>query len=178
MAVNQPTVPKIQQQHSFMHSPLVVLIGGVLLGAAFVFCSFIQIQTSEAYLLGKQPTDVGFTWSILYQLLDLLQGKLVGKEMIVEGACWVVEIITVIVGVCLEVAAHGVRRSSEMLSSLFVWLSFGLLVWNGFTDYQYAPLPSGFCGQSFVALAISIGVVFGLPACIECLTRGGQGLRR
>lgn len=163
---------------SLMHSPLVIGIGGALLLAAFVFCSQIQIQTSEAYLLGKQPTDIGFSWSIVQQFTDLLSGKITGKEGIVDAACFVVEILTIIVGTALEVTAHGVRRSSDLLANAFVWLSLGLLVWNGFTDYQYASLPTGFCGQSFVAIAISLAVVFGLPGGIECLTRAVKAFKR
>lgn len=155
-----------------------VIIGGALLLIAFAFCSQIQIETSEAYLLGKQPSDVGFSWSILQQLSDLLSGKITGKEGIVDAACFVVEIITIVVATCLEITAHGVRRSSELLANAFVWLSFLELAWNGWTDYQYAALPTGFCGQSFVALAISIGVVFGLPAGLECLVRGIVTLKK
>lgn len=179
MSSNAPAAStKSSHSSSLMHSPPVVFIGGLLLLSAFVFCSQIQIQTSEAYLLGKQPLDVGFSWSIVQQFKDLITGKITGVEGIVDAACFVVEILTIIIGCCLEITAHGVRRSSELLANAFVWLSFALLLWNGFTDYQYASLPTGFCGQSFVALAISLAVVFGLPGGIECITRAVAHFKR
>lgn len=153
-------------------NPIVLgLVGGLLL-AAWLGVSLFQIQTTEAWALaGTPPGIANMNWGVLMQAGQLFTGNLsgaVGKAVVIG---WVVELLTIVFGVCLEVAAHGVGRSSDLLKSIFVFGGFGLLAFNGWTDYNYGSLPSGMCGQVFFAALMSFLVIFGLPAGIELLIR-------
>lgn len=153
-------------------NPLVLAIAGVLLLGLTVGLSLFDIQVTESWILQGPPPNISdIAWGVIYQAGQLVSGQLsgpVGKSVAVG---WSVEIITIVFGVALEVAAHGVRRSSELLAGIFVFGGFGLLLFNGYTNYQYGVLPSGVCGQLFFAALMAFVVVFGLPAGIELLLR-------
>ena len=160
-------------------NPLVLGIAGVALLLLMVGLSLFQIQTTESWLLQSPPPNIaGVAWGVVYQLGQLVTGQLTGSVGKAVAVGWSVEIITLVFGVALEVAAHGVRRSSELLASIFVLGGFGLLGFNGYTDFQYGSLPSGFCGQLFFAALMSFIVVFGLPAGIELLLRAKDEFMR
>jgi len=156
-------------------NPLVLAIVGGLLLVAWLGVSLFQIETTEAWVLqGNPPGIANVNWGVLLQVAQLGSGNLSGAtgKAIVVG--WVVELITLVFGCVLEVAAHGVGRSSTELKGLFLLFGFGLLAFNGYTDYSYGSLPSGQCGQIFFAGVMSFLVVFGLPAGIELLLRAKQ----
>lgn len=160
-------------------SPLVLLILAALLLGAWLGTSLFQIQTTEAWVLqGPPPGIQDINWAVLFQAWNLVSGNLsgpVGKAIVVG---WVIEIITIIFGVALEIAAHGVGKSSDEMKALFIFFGIGLLAFNGYTDYAYGSLPSGTCGQIFFAGVMTFIVVFGLPAGVEMLLRAMHGMRK
>ena len=171
--VSMPREPRSGQ------NPFVLAILGVLLLAAWLGCSLFEIQTTEAWILqGNPPGIANVAWGVLYQFGQLASGNMsgsVGKAMVVG---WAVEIITLIFGCALEVAAHGVGRSSPELKGLFLFAGFALMAFDGYTNYNYGSLPSGQCGQLFFAGVMAFLVVFGLPASIEMLLRAKDEFTR
>lgn len=160
-------------------NPLVLGIVGVLLLALWLGLSLFQIQTTESWALAAPAPGVsGQSWGVIFQALELVTGQLsgaVGKSVAIG---WAVEVITLVFGMCLEIAAHGVGRSSKLMQSVFVFGGFALLGFNGFTDYSYGSLPSGTCGQLFFAGLMSFVVVFGLPAGLELILRAKDEFTR
>lgn len=153
-------------------NPVILALIGVGLLLAWVGCSLFQIETTEAWIMQGDPPGIAHvSWAVLIQAGQLITGNLSGVagKAIVVG--WIVEIITLVFGCVLEVAAHGVGRSSQDLKGLFIAIGLGLLCFNGYTDFAYGSLPSGVSGQAFFAVLMSFIVVFGLPAGIELLIR-------
>lgn len=160
-------------------NPLVLAILGAAIILLWVGLSLFQIQTTEAWTLQAPPPDIsGVSWGVVYQAGQLVSGGLSGAVGKAVAVGWSVEVITLVFGVALEVAAHGVGRSSELLKTLFLFGGFGLLAFNGWTDYAYGSLPSGVCGQLFFAGLMSFVVVFGLPAGLELLLRAWNEFKR
>lgn len=140
-----------------------IILGGLAL-AGFVYSSFMQIQTSESFLLGGgSPVQMGFSWAVMIQLIDLVTGKLTGAQGYVDSICWTVEIVTLIVGLKCEQAVEGMRKSGHIMGDLFILAALILIGWNAIGDYFYVTLPSGFFGQAFGALVTSVAVVALLP---------------
>lgn len=166
-------------RHGSGPSPLVLIILAALLLGAWLGTSLFQIQTTEAWVLqGPPPGIQDISWAVLLQAWNLLSGNLAGNagKAIVVG--WVIEIITIVFGVALEITAHGVGKSSDLLKGIYIFAGLGLLFFNGYTDFAYGSLPSGTCGQLFFACVMTFIVVFGLPAGIELLLRALNGMRR
>lgn len=160
-------------------NPLVLAIAGVAIVGLWLGLSLFQIQTTESWTLNAPPPDIaGVSWGVVFQAGQLVSGQLAGALGKAVAVGWSVEIITLVFGVALEVAAHGVGRSSQMLRGIFVFGGFGLLIFNGWTDYAYGSLPSGACGQFFFAGLMSFIVVFGLPAGLELLLRAKDEFTR
>jgi len=169
----QPTVVKRGS------SPLVLIIVGGLILAVFVASSLLQIQTTEAYILGGSTVSLSnANWQLFLQLPAFVSGQLSGPLAEAVAVGWGMEIITLIVSVAYEVTAHAVGASSDKLRRWYGTGAVILMALNGFTDYNYGTLSSGWLGQLLFAGVTSFIVVFGLVAGIACVERAFVEFRR
>jgi hypothetical protein len=116
----------------------------------------LQIQTSEAFLLGSSPVQLAANWGVLSQPVAVLQGKLPLDMAKAVMWGWGIELVY-LVCVVGEVSIHG---------RLGGWFKTGaviLVVFNFWTDFNYGQMASGFWGQvAFAAITSFIVAFFGV----------------
>ena len=133
--------------------PLLRLVLGVILVVFFLLALLLQIQTSEAFILGGGPISLAANWGVLRQPLDLAQG-LLPMEMakaVIWG--WGIELVY-LVCVIGEVSVPG-RLGGWFKTGAWILVGF-----NFWTDLNYGSMPSGFGGQFAFAGIISFIVAF------------------
>lgn len=136
--------------------PLLRLLLGVLLIVFFLLALMLQIQTSEAFLLGNAPVTLAADWGILRQPYDLVRGMLPISVAKAVMWGWGIELIYLacVIG---ELAIHG-RWQNVFKTGAFV-----LVIFDFWTDFNYGSLASGFWGQlAFAAVTAFIVAFFGI----------------
>jgi len=133
--------------------PLLRLVLGVILIAFFLLALMLQIQTSEAFLLGGAPVGLAPDWGTLRQPLDLVRGLLPMdlSKAVIWG--WGIELVY-LVCVIGEVSVQGRLQG---------WFKTGAILLVGFnfwTDFNYGSMPSGLGGQFAFAGITSFVVAF------------------
>ncbi len=136
--------------------PILRLVLGLVLVGFFLLALMLQIQTSEAFLLGGSPVQLAANWGVLSQPIDLLQGKLALDIAKAVMWGWGIELVY-LVCVIGEVSVHG------RLNKWFKTGAFILVAFNFWTDFNYGNLASGFWGQvAFAAITSFIVAFFGI----------------
>lgn len=149
---------KAMRQYSAIPKMLV----GMLLLTFFVIGSILHIMTSEAFFLGGEAVNLLSTnWQILLQPVQLVTGTLAGgmdmQKAVVWG--WGIESVFLICIVGHERLHKNVRQSSKAMAKLFRVGTVLLVFFDGWTDFNYGNVASGFWGQLAFAL-ITAFVVF------------------
>lgn len=141
-------------------SPIPKIVLGLILIAAFVVGSILHVMTSEAFFLTGHTVGLKPDWQILYQPIWLVQGKL--STLMAEATMWGwgIELTFLICVVGFEVAHEGVKRSSQNMAHIFRTGMIALILFDGWTDFQYGNVASGFWGQLAFALITSFIVFF------------------
>jgi hypothetical protein len=133
--------------------PLLRLVLGLVLITFFLLALMLQIQTSEAFLLGGDPVTLAPNWGVLSQPALLARGLLPLNEAKAVMWGWGIEMVY-LVCVVGEVAVH------NRLQGYFKTGAFLLVAFNFWTDFNYGNLPSGFGGQVAFAGITSFVVAF------------------
>ena len=142
------------------HSPLPVLVLGLALIVFWLLASLLQIQTSEAFILNGPAVTFNPDWGILRQPVDLVQGHLTPAMAKAAMWGWGIELIYLVCIIGYEVAHEGVRATNHHLAGWFSTGAVALIAFDGWTDFQYGQLASGFWGQVAFALVTSFMVAF------------------
>jgi|SRR5579884_2649197 len=151
--------------------PLLKLLLGILLIVFFLLALLLQIQTSEAFILGGSPVTLATNWGILNQPIDLIQGRLPMNmaKAVIWG--WAIELIY-LVCVIGEVSVHG-RLQNWFKTGAVILVSF-----NFWTDFNYGTLPSGWGGQvafaGSTAFVVAFFGVIGLNLLFQAITEFGH----
>jgi len=136
----------------------------VLLGAACVSLwavgTMAQIQTNEAFITGIQTVNIFHPdWSILWQIPDLVQGKFDATEGMAVLFGWTIEIVYLIFITGYEIAILAVQDASgQRAARWFRTLSYFIVIFDGWTDYQFGTL--GQWGHLGAALIMAFVVGF------------------
>lgn len=149
---------KVMKQYSSIPKMLV----GLLLLLFFVIGSILHIMTSEAFFLGGEAVGLlSANWQILLQPYQLATGTLVGgmdmQKAVIWG--WGIELVFLICIVGHERLHKNVKRSSKAMAKIFRVGTVLLVFFDGWTDFNYGNVASGFFGQLAFAL-ITAFVVF------------------
>jgi hypothetical protein len=153
--------PANQQQgtatnHRYSTVPILRLVLGVVLVSFFLLALMLQIQTSEAFLLGSSPVQLAANWGVLSQPVEVLSGQLPLDMAKAVMWGWGIELVY-LVCVVGEVSVHG------RLGGWFKTGALVLVVFNFWTDFNYGQLASGFWGQvAFAAITSFIVAFFGM----------------
>src|SRR5215469_6593784 len=144
------------------YSPIPKIFVGLLLLLFFIIGSILHIMTSEAFFLGGDAVNLlSANWQILLQPAQLATGTLAGgmamQKAVIWG--WGIELVFLI---CI--VGHGrlhknVRKSSKAMAKIFRVGTVLLVFFDGWTDFNYGNVASGFWGQLAFAL-ITAFVVF------------------
>src|SRR5260370_27848761 len=124
--------------------PVLRAILGVLLVAFLLLALLLQVQTSEAFLLGGSPVTLAANWGVLSQPVLLAEGLLPLDLARAVMWGWGIELVYLacVIG---EVSVHGRLRCYFQTGAL------AFVAFNFWTDLNYGTLASGLWGQ--IALA-------------------------
>lgn len=145
-------------------SPLPKILLGLGLILFFGMGSILHIQTSEAFFLGGHAVGLfAPKWSIVAQPVQFVEGTLSPRmaEAVMWG--WGIELVFLICVVGFEVAHESVASASARMASLFRTGTLVLVIFDGYTDFQYGNVASGFWGQlGFACITAFVVFYFGV----------------
>jgi hypothetical protein len=153
MAVSNPTV----KRHG---SPIPKLLLGVGCECFWVIASLLQIQTSEAFIARGSTVNFAPNWNILWQPFDLMSGKLSATMAKATMWGWGNELIFLVCVIGYELAHDAVTAANRKLAFWFRNGAIAVVIFDGYTDFSYGSLASGFWGQVAFALITSFIVLF------------------
>ena len=143
------------------HHPMFVIAVGVGFMALFIVGLMTQVQTNEAFI--THAGDVSIykpDWSIIFQVPNLVLGNLASGEAAATIFGWGIELIYLGFIVGYEILQDSVQRSGQFMGGLFRTLSWVIVIFNGWTDFQYGSLGGGFWGHFGFAVVTSFIVGF------------------
>jgi hypothetical protein len=140
----------------------VVIVGAGFL-ALWIVALMTQVQTNEAFITHAGAVDVYKpNWTILLQIPTLMTGGLGPDEAMATIFGWGIELIYLGFIVGYEVLHESVHRSGQFMAGLFKTLSWVIIIFNGWADYNYGSLGGGFWGHvAFAAVTSFIVAYFG-----------------
>jgi hypothetical protein len=146
--------------HTHKGSPIPLLLLGVFLILLCVYASLLQIQTSEAFILNGPVTGLKPNKDILLQVPQFFQGQL--SVTMTKAFMWGfgVEALYLICVIGYEHAHGAVKSSNQTLAKIFVTGMVGCVIFNGWSDFQYGQMATGFWGQFAFAVITSFMVAF------------------
>jgi hypothetical protein len=143
------------------HPALFIIIVGVGFLILFVVALMTQVQTNEAFITHAGAVNVYRPdWSILVQIPNLVAGNLSPSEAAATIFGWGIELIYLGFIIGYELLQDSVQRSGQFMAGLFRTLSWVVVFFNGWTDYNYGSLGGGFWGHAGFALVTSFVVGF------------------
>jgi hypothetical protein len=142
-------------------APLLPVLLGVAVLLFWLLALMLQVQTSEAFILnGATVSSFNPDWSVLMQPVDLVRGQLSADMSKAVMWGWGIEFTFLICVVGYEHAHHALSKSSARMAT---WFRTGLIIliaFDGWADFQYGQLASGFWGQVAFALITAFIVMF------------------
>jgi hypothetical protein len=140
------------------HFIIVVALGFI---ALFLVALMMQIQTNEAFITHAGQVNIYQPdWSILMQIPNLVLGNLKPSEAAATIFGYGIELIYLGFIIGYELLHESVERSGQFMAGLFKTLSWVIVLFNGWTDYNYGSLGGGFWGHLGFALVVSFIVGF------------------
>lgn len=146
------------------HPAAFLMIVGILFLFFWGIGIITQIQTNEAFIAHSGEVNVYRpNWSIIMQPLSLVG---VGEAPNANDAVAIIfgfgiELIYLGFIIGYEVVHDTVQQSSgKLMASLFRSGSWAIVAFNGYIDFNYGTLGSGFWGHFFFALMTSFIVGF------------------
>lgn len=154
-----------QSSSSVKHgvSPLLLIVLGLACLAFWLLASLLQIQTSEAFILNGSAVALAPNWAILNQPIDFFRGQLAPSmaKAVVWG--WGIELIYLVCIVGYEIAHESVKATNKRFAPWFQTGMFALIIFDGYTDFKYGSLGSGFWGQlAFAGITAFIVMFFAI----------------
>lgn len=143
------------------HPALFIIIVGVGFLILFIVALMTQIQTNEAFITHAGAVNVYKPdWSILVQVPSLILGNLSPGDAAATIFGWGIELIYLGFIIGYEILQDSVQRSGQFMAGLFKTLSWVIVVFNGWTDFNYGSLGGGYWGHLGFALVTSFIVGF------------------
>ena len=99
-------------------------------------------------------------WSILWQIPNLVVGNDSASEAAATIFGWGIELVYLGFIVGYELLHDSVQRSGQFMGGLFRTLSWVIVLFNGWTDYNYGSLGGGQWGHLGFAFVTSFIVGF------------------
>jgi hypothetical protein len=158
MAEGTTTTATIKPSARGAVPPLGLFIVGVIALLFWAWGNLVQIQTSEAFLLGGGNISLVPNLHVLNQPFDFFHGTLSPDLMKAATWAWGLEGLLLVVSIGVEYS-HIVQKHAR-------WFNTGaiiLLVLNSIADYQYGSVQTGFWGQvAFAAMTLFMSFFMGL----------------
>jgi hypothetical protein len=138
----------------------IIILGFVFLGF-FLLSLMMQVATNEAFMLGGSPV-LGFhpDWSIFLQVPNLFLGQTSPTQSIAIMFGWGIELIYLGFIVGYDRMHHAVTVSGRTMASVFKVGSWGIVIFDIWTDANYGTLGSGLGGHLAFAIMVGFMVAF------------------
>lgn len=147
--------------HTSGHPALFIILVGAGFLVLFIVGLITQVQTNEAFILhAGNVTVYKPDWSILVQIPNLVLGNDTPGEAAATIFGWGIELIYLGFIIGYELLQDSVQRSGQFMAALFKTLSWVVIFFNGWTDYNYGSLGGGAWGHIGFALVTSFVVGF------------------
>ncbi len=133
----------------------IIILGFCFLGF-FLLALMMQVATNEAFMLGGTPV-VGYKpdWSLFLQIPALFLGQTSPSQSIAIVFGWGIELIYLGFIVGYDRMHHAVTASGRTMATFFRVGSWGIVLFDIWTDANYGTLGSGMGGH--IAFAVMIG---------------------
>lgn len=141
-------------------SPIPILLVGIFAVLMCIYASCLQIATSEAFILNGSTVGLKPNMQILWQVPQFFQGQLSADMS--KAFMWGFGIQTLFL-ICIvgfDIAHGAVHSSHPTLGRMFIFGMVGCVIFNGWTDFTYGNIASGFGGQLAFAVITSMMVAF------------------
>lgn len=145
--------------------PVVYFILGVVCLLMWAGGTAMQVQTSEAWILGAQVKYLP-TLSTFLQIWLFITGQLPGDQIVPFGFAWGVQLALIVASVGVEMPKHPKWR--YYLSWAVVVVLIGV---NSAGDYNYSAQYGGWGQLGFTVVILFVTFCLGLLAII-CFTHG------
>ncbi len=158
-------IENIQQRSKFDYRDTCAVLeglAGIGLLALFAYCCLMQIQTTEAAMLGQRAmTSFTPNWAIFMQLKDLFSSSMsIAKaQSILVG--WFIELFYLAAAFNHRKAILSVKNSHEFITKGHDMVTIGILVINAWTDYNYGLGDNNVGGQILFAIIMTLGTAIG-----------------
>lgn len=146
------------------HHPIFAIVLGIGMVFIFLWGLMLQIQTSEAMLLGQSSVVVSFSnWGILSQIPDMISNKYAFGTAMAVFLAWAIEFAYFTALIFHEKSKSVVGASGAV--HVKCW-DVGILlcvIYNMISDFNCGTLGSGFFGHlSFSLLMTFVEAFFGI----------------
>ena len=161
---------------SVTHAPIIWLVVGLLLLTFWLIAQIIQVQTSEAFILGNAYTASMIPHiSILGQVWDLFSGKMSAGMIEAAGYAWSVQITFFVAALGTERALHSVHvafnqgeRLGEALVTNAKWRNRGAVILlialtaiDSWADFKFSTNLSWFSSLIFAVAEFAVSFYVG-----------------
>lgn len=139
------------------HHPGLLVAVGLLFLIVFVIGLMTQIETNEAFITHAGAVNVYQPdWGVFMQLPNLIGGTTSSSaEAAAAMFGWGIELIYLGFIVGYELVQNAVWRSGRVMAGIFRTLSWGIVIFNGWTDFHYGTFGTGWGGHLAFALITS-----------------------
>ena len=157
------------------HWPGFILAVGVGFLILFIVALMTQIQTNEAFITNQGQVSIYKpNWEVLLQVPLLIAGGLSPSEAVATIFGWGIELIYLGFIIGYELLQEAAYRSGQAMGNLFRVCSWAIVLFNGWTDFNYGTLGGGLWGHIFFAAVTSFIVGFFLTIGIFLIECGWQ----
>lgn len=152
-------------------APIIYIVFGVLILVLSLGFTIFQIETNEAFVLGRQAGGYVAMLDVLKQIPEFFGGGLSAAGAVAFEVGYGVEAIFIMLVMLYEAAHDGVMHMSPKLAPLF---RFGMYVVAGYdfwTDVHFNVL-SSIAAQIGFAIVAFLMVAFGPTAGVASIVKG------
>lgn len=142
------------------HSPIPKALVGICVLLFWFYVTLLQIQTSEALVLGTGTSSLLPSFKTLLQIPEAFQGQL--SPTMVKAFIWGygVQLIFLVMVVGYDHARQTIHSSSSTLGAFFTTGMWLIVLYNFVSDFLYGMTGMGWWGQLGYALIASFVVAF------------------
>lgn len=138
------------------HHPGLLVAVGLLFLIVFIIGLMTQIETNEAFITNAGAVNVYQPdWGVFMQLPNLIGGNSSSAEAAATIFGWGIELMYLGFIVGYELVQNAVWRSGRTMAGIFRTLSWGIVFFNGWTDFHYGTFGTGWGGHLAFALVTS-----------------------
>ncbi len=172
-----PTVDSTAHVRGSRQHPVLRMSLGIVLILMFIWGLLLQIQTSEAFLLGQGNVEISFSnWHVLTQIYDVMTGTYTSSMAMAIFLAYSIEAAYFTALIFYEMSRTAVRASGVLMERLYMIGILLCVIYNMTSDYTCGTIGSGIFGHvAFSLLATFVEAFFGVIG-ITLLLRGWKEL--